>query len=35
MHVDVKGTRLWFDVGGPALVRDGSAIATGRSSSTS
>lgn len=23
MHVDVKGTRLWFDVDGPALVPDG------------
>jgi pimeloyl-ACP methyl ester carboxylesterase len=24
VHVDVKGTRLWFDVDGPALVPDGS-----------
>jgi pimeloyl-ACP methyl ester carboxylesterase len=23
MHVEVKGTRLWFDVDGPALVPDG------------
>ncbi len=23
MHVDVNGTRLWFDVDGPALVPDG------------
>ncbi len=23
MHVDVKGTRLWFDVDGPGLVPDG------------
>ncbi len=26
MHVDVKGTRLWFDVDGPALVPDGSEM---------
>ena len=26
MHVDVNGTRLWFDVDGPALVPDGSAM---------
>ena len=26
MHVDVNGTRLWFDVDGPALVPDGNAI---------
>jgi pimeloyl-ACP methyl ester carboxylesterase len=23
MHIDVNGTRLWFDVDGPALVPDG------------
>ncbi len=23
MHVEVNGTRLWFDVDGPALVPDG------------
>lgn len=23
MHVDLNGTRLWFDVDGPALVPDG------------
>jgi pimeloyl-ACP methyl ester carboxylesterase len=23
MHVDVKGTRLWFDIDGAALVPDG------------
>src|SRR6266498_2946113 len=23
MHVDVNGTRLWFDIYGPALVPDG------------
>lgn len=26
MHVDVNGTRLWFDVDGPALVPDGSEM---------
>ncbi len=26
MHVDVSGTRLWFDVDGPALVPDGAAM---------
>jgi pimeloyl-ACP methyl ester carboxylesterase len=26
MHVDVNGTRLWFDVDGPALVPDGPAM---------
>ncbi len=26
MQVDVKGTRLWFDVDGPALVPDGAAM---------
>jgi pimeloyl-ACP methyl ester carboxylesterase len=26
MHVEVKGTRLWFDVEGPALVPDGSTM---------
>jgi FKBP-type peptidyl-prolyl cis-trans isomerase FkpA len=26
MHVEVNGTRLWFDVDGPALVPDGSAM---------
>jgi pimeloyl-ACP methyl ester carboxylesterase len=26
MHVHVKGTRLWFDVDGPALVADGPAM---------
>ena len=26
MHVDVNGTRLWFDVDGPSLVADGSAM---------
>ena len=26
MHVDVNGTRLWFDVDGPALVPDGDAM---------
>ena len=26
MHVDVNGTRLWFDVDGPALVPDGSKM---------
>ncbi len=26
MHVDVKGTRLWFDVDGAALVPDGPAM---------
>jgi len=26
MRVDVSGTRLWFDVDGPALVPDGSAM---------
>lgn len=28
MHVDVKGTRLWFDVDGPALVPDGTTMRT-------
>jgi hypothetical protein len=23
MHVEVNGTRLWFDVDGPSLVPDG------------
>jgi pimeloyl-ACP methyl ester carboxylesterase len=26
MHVDVNGTRLWFDVDGPALVPDGPSM---------
>jgi hypothetical protein len=26
MQVEVNGTRLWFDVDGPALVPDGSAM---------
>jgi pimeloyl-ACP methyl ester carboxylesterase len=26
MHVDVNGTRLWFDVDGPGLVPDGSVM---------
>ena len=26
MHVDVNGTRLWFDVDGPVLVPDGDAM---------
>jgi pimeloyl-ACP methyl ester carboxylesterase len=26
MHVDVNGTRLWFDVDGPALVPDGPSL---------
>jgi len=26
MHVEVSGTRLWFDVDGPALVPDGSRL---------
>ena len=26
MHVEVNGTRLWFDVDGPAVVPDGSAM---------
>ena len=26
MHVDVNGTRLWFDVDGPALVPDGDEL---------
>jgi hypothetical protein len=26
MHVDVNGTRLWFDVDGPALVPDGARM---------
>jgi pimeloyl-ACP methyl ester carboxylesterase len=26
MHVDVNGTRLWFDVDGPALVPEGSTM---------
>jgi pimeloyl-ACP methyl ester carboxylesterase len=26
MHVEVRGTRLWFDVDGPALVPDGPAM---------
>lgn len=26
MQIDVNGTRLWFDVDGPALVPDGSAL---------
>jgi hypothetical protein len=26
MHVDVNGTRLWFDVDGPALVPDGAEM---------
>jgi proline iminopeptidase len=26
MHVEVNGTRLWFDVDGPALVPDGSRL---------
>jgi pimeloyl-ACP methyl ester carboxylesterase len=26
MHIDVNGTRLWFDVDGPALVPDGSQL---------
>jgi pimeloyl-ACP methyl ester carboxylesterase len=26
MHLEVNGTRLWFDVDGPALVPDGSAM---------
>jgi pimeloyl-ACP methyl ester carboxylesterase len=26
MHVDVNGTRLWFDVDGPGLVPDGPAL---------
>jgi pimeloyl-ACP methyl ester carboxylesterase len=26
MHVDVNGTRLWFDVDGPALIPDGPAM---------
>jgi pimeloyl-ACP methyl ester carboxylesterase len=28
MHVDVNGTRLWYDVDGPALVPDGSRMAS-------
>ena len=28
MHVDVNGTRLWFDVDGPALVPDGPRMRT-------
>src|SRR6188768_3513757 len=26
MHVDVNGTRIWFDADGPALVPSGSAM---------
>jgi pimeloyl-ACP methyl ester carboxylesterase len=26
MHIDVNGTRLWFDVDGPALVREGNEM---------
>ena len=26
MHIEVSGTRLWFDVDGPALVPDGPAM---------
>lgn len=26
MHVDVNGTRLWFDVDGASLVPDGSEM---------
>jgi proline iminopeptidase len=26
MHLDVNGTRLWFDVDGPSLVPDGAAM---------
>jgi hypothetical protein len=26
MDIDVNGTRLWFDVDGPALVPDGSEM---------
>src|ERR687888_31813 len=26
MHVEVEGTRLWFDVDGPKLVPDGSEM---------
>ena len=26
MHVDVNGTRLWFDVDGPVLVPDGARM---------
>jgi hypothetical protein len=26
MHIDVNGTRLWFDVDGPALVPDGTRM---------
>ena len=26
MHIEVNGTRLWFDVEGPALVPDGAAM---------
>jgi proline iminopeptidase len=26
MHIDVNGTRLWFDVNGPALVPDGAEM---------
>ena len=26
MHVEVNGTRLWFDVEGPSLVTDGDAM---------
>jgi proline iminopeptidase len=28
MHIDVNGTRLWFDVDGPALVVDGERMRT-------
>lgn len=26
MHIEVNGTRLWFDVDGPALVPDGNEM---------
>ena len=26
MEIDVNGTRLWFDIDGPALVPDGAAM---------
>jgi hypothetical protein len=26
MHIEVNGTRLWFDVDGPGLVPDGPAM---------
>jgi pimeloyl-ACP methyl ester carboxylesterase len=26
MHIDVNGTRLWFDVDGPALVPEGNEM---------